>query len=50
MGLLEVNRELIAMAILIPGADRKAAQSINLPGMPRPRAYVVDVSRLQAAA
>ena len=46
IGLREINRELIAMGILIPGAVREVAQSINLPEIPKARTYVADVSRL----
>ncbi len=46
MSVRTVNRELIARGILKVGADGKASQSLNLPGMPKSRAYVVSARAL----
>ncbi len=44
-----VNRELIARGILLPGKDGKAAQVVALPGMGSTRAYVVCNAALFSA-
>jgi len=48
MNLNAVNKELLSRAILEPGSDGKAAQSVRLPGMPKARAYVFNSSALMA--
>ena len=46
MNLRTVNRVLVQREILQPSNDGKAAQSMNLPGVPKARAYVVDAAKL----
>ena len=41
-----VNRELVARGILLPGKDSKASQAVALPGMGTTRAYVVSNAAL----
>lgn len=48
MNLNAVNKELLNRAILEPGSDGKAAQSVRLPGMPKARAYIFNSSALMA--
>lgn len=46
MNARNVNRELVARGILLPGKDGKAAQVVTLPGMGSTRTYVVSNAAL----
>jgi len=50
MNTRNVNKELIARGILLPGNDGKAAQVTALPGMGSTRAYVVSNAALFSEA